>query len=150
MRSKRGVEQLISAGGVVYRPNDGTGEVVLCGRLEPELWGLPKGTPDPCETRQQTALREVREETGLEVKSERFIDSIDYWFVDHNGGARCHKTVFFYLMSATGGDVSLHDHEFDVVRWVPVDEAFETMTYENEVTVVRKGLSLVSKNPPIG
>ena len=145
MRRKRGVEQLISAGGVVYRPDNDTVEVVLCGRHSPPLWGLPKGTPDPGETRLETALREVREETGLEVEPEEFIDSIDYWFVNPIGGARCHKTVFYYLMSATGGDVSLHDQEFDVVRWVPVDQAFETMTYENEVAIVRKGLSLVSK-----
>ncbi|MCH8206043.1 MAG: NUDIX hydrolase [Chloroflexi bacterium] len=145
MRRKRRVEDLVSAGGVVYRINGGEPEVVLCGHISPPVWGLPKGTPDRGESREQTALREVREETGLEVEIERFIDSIDYWFVRSSDGVRCHKTVLYYLMSPTGGDVSLHDHEFDEVRWLPAAQAFETMTYEDEVEVVKKALSMVQK-----
>ena len=120
-------------------------EVVVCGLGSPMRWGLPKGTPDSGETREQTALREVGEETGLEVELERDIDSIEYWFVRPQDGVRCHKRVFFYLMSPTGGDVSQHDHEFDEVRWLPVEEALRTLTYENEVKVVQKGLSIISK-----
>ncbi len=119
-------------------------EVVLCGRTSPELWALPKGTPDAGETREQTALREVCEETGLEVKTDGFIECIQYWFVRPSDRARCHKTVLYYLMSPTGGDVALHDHEFDDVRWFPVGEALKTMTYENEAKVVEKGLSMAS------
>ena len=145
MRRKGRVEDLVSAGGVVYRVRDGAVEVVVCGLGSPMRWGLPKGTPDPAETREQTALREVGEETGLEVELERGIDSIEYWFVRPQDGVRCHKRVFFYLMSPTGGDVSQHDHEFDEVRWLPVEEALRTLTYENEVKVVQKGLSIISK-----
>ena len=134
MTGKRCVEDLVSAGGVVYGTNDGELEVVVCGRLSPPVWGLPKGTPDPGESREETALREVREETGLEVEIERFI----------------HKTVLYYLMSSVGGDISLHDHEFDEVRWLPADRACETMTYENEAEVVKKGLSLVQKGARAG
>lgn len=86
----------------------------------------------------------MQEETGLQVEIEGFIDSIDYWFVRPSDGTRCHKTVSFYLMSPKGGDVSLHDHEFDVVKWLPGGEALKTLTYENEVKVVEKGLSMVS------
>ena len=149
MRSKQRVERLVSVGGAVYRTNNERVEVVACGRNSPPMWGLPKGTPDPGETREQTALREVNEETGLEVKLERLIDSIDYWFVRSADGVRCHKTVFFYLMWATGGDMSLHDREFDVVRWFRVEEAIKTLTYENEVRIVEKGLSMVSQKARI-
>jgi 8-oxo-dGTP pyrophosphatase MutT (NUDIX family) len=145
MKRKQRVEDLVSAGGLVYRSNDSELEVVVCGRNAPPVWGLPKGTPDPGESREQTALREVREETGLEVEIERFIDTIDYWFVRPSDGVRCHKTVLYYLMSATGGDVSLHDQEFDEVRWLPADQAVETMTYEDEVEIVKKGLSVVQE-----
>ena len=62
----------------------------------------------------------------------------------HSDGVRCHKTVTFYLMSATGGDTLEHDHEFDEVRWFPVSEALKTMTYENEAKVVEKGFSMAS------
>ena len=121
----------------------------MCGRNSPPVWGLPKGTPDSGETREQTALREVGEETGLEVHIDGFIDSIDYRFVLLADGVRCHKTVFFYLMSVNGGDVSLHDHEFDVVQWSPAEQAFRALTYENEVRIVQKGLSMVSNDARI-
>ena len=97
-RSKPRTEQLVSAGGVVYRRVDGIVEAVLCGRhVTPQTadnpggqpsdtatgairWSLAKGTPDPGETLEETALREVREETGLEVEINAPIDSIEYWF----------------------------------------------------------------------
>ena len=145
MRQKRRIEQLVSAGGVVYRIRNNKIEVVICGRNSTPVWGLPKGTPDPGETRGQTAIRETNEETGLEVEIEDFICGIEYWFSRSDNGVRFHKTVLFYLMAAVGGDVSLHDHEFDVVKWLPVENALKTLTYENEVRVVEKGLSMVSQ-----
>ena len=143
MRARRAVVRLESCGGVVYRMGDSGTEVVLCGRRSPPLWALPKGTPDAGETREETAIREVVEETGLQVDCEDYIGSIDYWFVRDR--SRCHKTVHYYLMRPTGGDESLHDHEFDEVRWFPAGQALETLTYENEVRVVEKGLALVSQ-----
>ena len=99
---------------------------------------------EPGETPEQTAVREVNEETGLEVEIGGRIDSIEYWFVRAAAGVRCHKTVHFYLMSPSGGDTSRHDHEFDEVRWFPVGEALKTLTYGNEAKLVAKGLSMVS------
>ena len=73
------VERLVSSGGVVFRHSEGRLETVLCGRSEPVRWSLAKGTPDPGETLEETALREVREETGLEVEMEEPLGSIEYW-----------------------------------------------------------------------
>ena len=150
MRRMGRVKHLVSAGGLVYRIKEGNVEVVICGMGSPPIWGLPKGTPDPHETRQETALREVSEETGLETQIEGFIDSIEYWFVASADRVRYHKTVFFYLMSPTGGDLSLHDREFDTVEWMPVEQALETLTHDNEVRVVQKGLPMVAQNTPPG
>jgi 8-oxo-dGTP pyrophosphatase MutT (NUDIX family) len=150
MKAKQRTEHFVSAGGVVYRISDGASEVALCGRIAPPLWGLPKGTPGRGETREQTAIREVQEETGLKVKIEDFIDKIEYWFVRPPDGVRCHKVVYFYLMSPTGGDVSLHDHEFDVVQWFPVEEAKKALTYENEVRIVEKGVLMGAQKARIG
>lgn len=138
---------MLSAGGVVYRTASGSVEVVICRRKAPPFWGLPKGTPHPGETHEQTALREVGEETGLEVEVDRFIDSIEYWFVRPEDDVRCQKTVLFYLMRPTGGDLSRHDFEFDEVRWVTAEEALRTLEYRNEVRVLEKGLAMVAAGP---
>ena len=145
MSPKRGAVQIESAGGLVHRAGEDGGQVVLCGRDSPAIWVLPKGTPDQGETRVQTALREVREETGLVVAVVDYIGATEYWFVRPGDGARCHKTVYYYLMSATGGNMSRHDREFDRVQWFPVAEAITTMAYQNEVEVVEKGLSMASR-----
>ena len=139
------VEEPVSAGGVVYRRVDGAIETVLCGRDNPVRWSLAKGTPDPGETLEQTALREVQEETGLETVIEAPIKSIDYWFSDKEGDVRYHKTVHFYLMSPVGGGIELHDPEFDVVQWFPYDEALTSLTYANEAEVLRQALTLISR-----
>ncbi len=126
------------------RAGESGDEVVLCGRGRPRIWGLPKGMPELGETPEETAVREVNEETGLEVEIGDLIDSIEYWFVRPADGVRCHKTVHFYLMSPRGGDTARHDHEFDEVWWFPVSDALKTLTYGNEAKVVTKGLSMIS------
>ena len=140
--------EMESMGGVVARDRRGDLEIVVCGfDAQPGhiVWGLPKGTPEDGETREQTALREVSEETGLQVRIDEFVESIDYCFERYGDGVPCHKVVHFYLMSANGGDLSLHDHEFDYVHWLPASEVMRTLTYENEVQVVKNALYLISK-----
>ena len=161
MPKNRRVVNLVSAGGVVCRRDAQGLEVVLCGRESRSgegrsadgplaLWALPKGTPDPGETREETALREVTEETGLQVEMEASLGTIDYWFVRPSDRARCHKTVHYYLMTAVGGDVSLHDDEFDDVRWFAADDALKAMTYENEAKIVEESFSVAAKEPAPG
>ncbi len=131
-----------SAGGVVYRRGpDGRLEVVLVHRRSPPLWALPKGTPDSGETLEETALRETREETGLEVQLEQPIRAIRYFFV--RGSTRFHKTVHFYLMRATGGSPDDHDAEFDEVRWMPVTEALALLTHATERSVVERAIEML-------
>ena len=142
LTKRRVVERLESAGGVVARPLGDGFEIVLCGRREPRLWALPKGTPERGESREETALREVSEETGLQVRTNGSIDSVVYWFTRPSDGVVCHKTVHFYLMEAIGGDTAGHDHEFDEVQWFEAEEALRAMTYENEAGIVQKSLSM--------
>ena len=139
------VKSLVSSGGVVCRQNNGTLETVLCGRSEPVRWSLAKGTPDAGETLEQTALREVREETGLEVELDASLGSIEYWFADRDSDTRYHKTVHFYLMVPTGGDTDQHDPEFDVVQWFNVDDALASLAYENEADVLRRALAVIKE-----
>ena len=134
-----------SAGGVVHRTAPARTEVALVHRLKPALWALPKGTPQAGETLEETALRETREETGLEVEIEQPISSIRYFFV--RGRTRFAKTVHFFLMRPVGGDLSLHDHEFDEVLWWPLEEAIELVTYPTERSVLERAAALLAVTP---
>ena len=97
-------------------------------------WTLPKGTPDPGETIEETALREVAEETGLSVRIIEPLPSIEYNFVQD--GTRIRKTVHYFLMEPVGGDLSRHDTEFERVRWVPFDEAGGLLSFATERDLV--------------
>jgi 8-oxo-dGTP pyrophosphatase MutT (NUDIX family) len=110
---------------------------VLAGR--DGTWVLPKGTPDGGESLEETAAREVREETGLDVRILRPLGTIEYWFALPRG--RVHKVVHFFLMEATGGDVSRHDHEYDDVRWVPVEEARRLLTFDTYREMLERALA---------
>jgi len=138
-------ERAISAGGVVYRRGQNGLEVVLCGRNADGIWGLPKGTPSPGESLEEAAVREVTEETGLQVKIVAKIRAIEYWFARPQEGVRYHKFVHYYLMLPTGGSTADHDSEFDRVEWGPIEEALKTLSYKNEVAVVREALDLIEK-----
>jgi 8-oxo-dGTP pyrophosphatase MutT (NUDIX family) len=126
-----------SAGGVVVSA-EGTGPSLAVGMRrrgrDAVTWTLPKGTPDPGETVEETALREVAEETGLQVRIVEPLRAIEYDFVQD--GTRIHKTVHYFLMEPTGGDLSLHDHEFEKVRWVPFEEAGSLLTFGTERELV--------------
>ena len=140
------VKDAVSAGGVVWRSKgDDLIEIVLCGRRSESLWGLPKGTPDPGETIEQTALREVEEETGLQVRIGERVGTIEYWFTA--GGVRVHKRVHHWLMEPVGGDVSAHDHEFDDVEWLEIGEAKARATYVNERRMIEEADRLLRKRP---
>jgi 8-oxo-dGTP pyrophosphatase MutT (NUDIX family) len=137
-----------SAGGIVVRFDDGIPSLVVGARRRDRdilTWTLPKGTPNPGESREQTALREVGEETGLEVRITDELDSIEYWFVQR--GTRIHKTVHYFLMEPIGGDLARHDHEFDEVRWVAFDDAGSLLTFETERALVAKAAEVVDPNP---
>lgn len=119
-------------------------EVVLVGFLRDDTWTLPKGTPAAGESVEQTALREVREETGIEATIIGDLGSIQYTFARR--GVRFNKEVRHFLMRAVGGDVSLHDAEYDEARWFPFEDAVLRLTYVNEAQVVRRARPLVAEH----
>ena len=128
-----------SAGGVVIRESESGPQLVVGSRRrerDGRTWTLPKGTPNPDETVEQTAIREVAEETGLTVRITGPLDSIEYRFVQR--GTRIHKTVHYFLMEPTGGNLADHDHEFEEVRWIRFDDAPSILTFETERALVAK------------
>jgi 8-oxo-dGTP pyrophosphatase MutT (NUDIX family) len=128
-----------SAGGVVIRGSPPDIEIALASRRNRAgklVWGLPKGEVEANEGPDQTALREVREETGLVAEIEAPLGDISYWYVWD--GVRIRKTVTFFLMRAVGGDISEHDTEMEEVRWFPLAEAVRAAGYPSERDVIRR------------
>lgn len=126
-----------SAGGIVIRFQDAVPQFVA-GRRRRErdgaAWTLPKGTPISGETLDQTAVREVGEETGLKVRIVSPLDAIKYTFVQR--GTRINKTVHYFLMEPIGGSLEDHDHEFEEVRWISFQDAPALLSFETERSLV--------------
>src|ERR671926_1632980 len=110
-------ERETSYGGVVVRGSD---VLVITPRGKP-VTGLPKGGAAPGETGAEAALREVREETGVQARVLEPLGAVRYWY--RRGGRRVHKTVHFFLCDFVSGSTDDHDHEVDDARWMRLQEA---------------------------
>ena len=138
-----------SAGGLVIDGIDGPKEgqvAALIGRIDRRgrmLWSLPKGHIERGETAEQTAIREVAEETGIEGSVLAALGSIDYWFVTE--GRRVHKTVHHYLMRFLGGELSDEDVEVTEVAWVPLKELPSRLAYADERRLAEVAGELIDK-----
>ncbi len=125
-----------SAGGLVIDGIDRPRHeqlAALIGRIDRRgrmLWSLPKGHIEQGETAEQTAIREVAEETGIHGHVLAALGSIDYWFVTE--GRRVHKTVHHYLLRFSGGELCDEDIEVTEVAWVPVAELPDRLAYADE------------------
>ena len=151
---RRGPERLrtvheTSAGGLVIDGIDGPKETqvaALIGRIDRRgrmLWSLPKGHIELGETAEQTAIREVAEETGIQGSVLAALGSIDYWFVTE--GRRVHKTVHHYLMRFLGGELSDEDVEVSEVAWVPLKELPSRLAYADERKLAEIAGELIDK-----
>jgi 8-oxo-dGTP diphosphatase len=135
----------VSAGGVAFRWTDSQPEIAIV-QMKPKLrWQLPKGIVDPGESPEVTAVREVREEAGIETERIALIETIEYWYRSVRNGqpVRYHKYVHFYLLEYRSGDVSDHDHEVEQARWVSFDEAVEMLEFKSEREVAQKARKII-------
>ena len=130
-----------SAGGVVVR--DGQVMVIVPTRRGSggsRVLGLPKGHPEPGETAEQAATREVREESGVSGEIVESLGQVSYIY--ERKGTKINKRVEFFLMNYRDGDPADHDHEVEEARWMPLAEAASALTYEGEREMVRRAISL--------
>ncbi len=138
-----------SAGGLVVDGLDGPRErqlAALIGRTDRRgrmLWSLPKGHIELGETAEQTAMREVAEETGIRGTVLASLGSIDYWFVTE--GRRVHKTVHHYLLRFLGGELCDEDLEVTEVAWVPLIELPSRLAYADERRLAEVADGLIEK-----
>ncbi|HEX4364637.1 MAG TPA: NUDIX domain-containing protein [Solirubrobacteraceae bacterium] len=129
-----------SAGGVVINDIDEVVVIVPTRRAADgsKVLALPKGHPDGHESSAEAALREVREEAGVEAEMISSLGEVRYWY--QRGGRRIAKVVEFFLLRYVSGDVRDHDHEVEHARWIPAAEAIRTLSYAGERDMVRKAL----------
>src|SRR5215217_5244487 len=132
-------ERETSYGGVVVRGDD-VMVIVPRGRVR----GLPKGGQNPGESPEETAAREVREETGVTASVRGRLGQVDYSY--RRGGRLIDKTVHFFLFEYEAGDTADHDHEVDDARWMPLREARRRLSYPGERAMIERALSVLAAN----
>jgi len=139
------MQREFSAGGVLVRRLAGRWMLAAIrpGGRPKGLWALPKGRIDPGERAEETALREVAEETGAHGRSLGKLGDIRYVFTWD--GERIFKIVSFFLIRYEGGRLGdVPDefrHEIEEVRWLPLEDAPRLLAYGGEQEMARKALS---------
>jgi mutator protein MutT len=136
-----------SAGGVVVR---GEEAIVIVptrrGAQGQRVLGLPKGHVDPGETPEQAALREVREEAGVEADVVGKLGDVRYFY--QRGGRRILKQVTFFLLAYRSGSPDDHDDEVEEARWMDAREAATALSYPAEREMVRLAVERLEEGEP--
>jgi 8-oxo-dGTP diphosphatase len=122
-----------SAGGVVFKKQNGQNLILVSQHSLHHGWVFPKGLIGDHiqgEGKRETALREVEEETGAKGKIIKLLTPVDYWYFFE--GERMHKTVYYFLMEYLSGDITKHDTEMENVEWLPETEVEKRLTYKED------------------
>ncbi len=144
-----------SAGGVVYRKVNNRPEFLIVQHSGHHRWVLPKGWIDEGETKEQAALREVKEEGGVEAEIEEYLGEITIFYTNPNppnspageGGEKVKKTSHFFLMKYVSGDpVKDHGWEVEDTMWLTPEKAIEKLNYPGEKKMIEKALELLPKS----
>jgi 8-oxo-dGTP pyrophosphatase MutT (NUDIX family) len=131
-----------SAGGLVIRNLRGRPHLAVI-RVRDEILALPKGHPEKGESSHDAALREVREETGLDATPVEKLGDIRYWYA--RDGDRVLKVVSFFLFRYRSGRLADHDQEVEEALWIPLEEAPERLAYRSEKEIAQTALSRVAE-----
>ena len=143
--AKPPIRRQVSSGGVAFRRVGDRVDIAIVSVGPNARWQLPKGIVDEGESPEATAVRETREEAGIEAELVAPLETIQYWYqaTDRGERVRFHKFVHFFLLEFRAGDVADHDHEVNEARWVPIGEAAGLLAFGNERAVVAKATALL-------
>jgi len=133
-----------SAGGLVVRG----ATILLISTQQGRRWQLPKGHIEDGETSEQTAVREVREETGVTGRVVAALPEIEYWYVE-KGNLRIHKRVDYFLLEYESGDAADFDaREVSGAGWFGWDEGLAKLSFDNERQVAEQARELAASLAP--
>lgn len=133
-----------SAGGVVYKKEDSNLFILVSQHSQHHGWVFPKGFIGDHikgEKKEDTAVREVKEETGADGVIEQELTPVTYWY--QMDGEKRKKTVYYYIMKYTGGDITQHDWEMENVEWLPHDQVEKRLTYPSDRQVWKEAQKLL-------
>jgi 8-oxo-dGTP pyrophosphatase MutT (NUDIX family) len=139
-------KEQVSAGGVAFRRAGGRVEAALISVGERARWQLPKGLVGRNEPPESAALREVREEAGVECELIAPIDTAEYWYYGGargGGRVRFHKFVHFYLLRYVSGDVADHDAEVNEARWFEIGAACAALAFKSERQIAERAREMI-------
>ena len=129
-----------SAGGIVFNSK---GEVLVTQHSQNKHWSFPKGLIDPGQTPEQAAVREVKEEGGVEAE---ILDKVGYnKYVYTMDGEKIFKVVTYFLMKYKSGDIKDHDWEVSDVGWYTPEDALKKLTFSQDKNLLKKALEIYGK-----
>lgn len=143
-----------SSGGIVFRKKDNKVEIIVAQHSQHHGWVFPKGLIDKRskikdqkskitekETKEEAALREVKEETGVSAKIIKSLTPVTYWY--NLEREKIKKTVYYFLMEYVSGDIREHDFEMETIEWLPMDEVENRLTYKSDKEVWKEARAVI-------
>ena len=133
-----------SAGGIVVKKEKGQNLILVCQHSQHHGWVFPKGLIGDHiqgEQKEETALREVEEETGVKGKIVRLLTPTQYWYVFEK--EKIKKTVYYFLMEYLSEDITKHDLEMENVEWISTREVEKRLTYPSDKKVWQEAEKLI-------
>lgn len=135
-----------SAGGVVYKKEENNTFVLVAQHSQHHGWVFPKGIIGDTkenEGKEETAVREVKEETGIDGKILKELEAVTYWYSLE--GEKRKKTVYYYLMEYISGSIEDHDDEMEAVEWLPINDVANRLTYPSDKKIWQEAKQLIAK-----
>ncbi|MCL5439161.1 MAG: NUDIX domain-containing protein [Patescibacteria group bacterium] len=148
-----------SAGGIVHKRENNKILILVAQHSQHHGWVFPKGLIGPStgsgqekkETKEEAAVREVEEETGILGKIEKELPAVTYWYQFEgnpstgSGQEKIKKTVYYFLMQYVSGDTKNHDHEMENVEWLDIHEVEKRLTYKSDKQVWQVALRAINR-----